>query len=104
GVRAAGTAGGAHLPLAPGQPRSCVGCLIGEARPQLILTTARHQDLVSALGIRWMLAEDSGTTADRLDPTTGPENLAYVIYTSGSTGVPKGVMVEHRALAQHLQW
>ncbi len=28
-----------------------------------------------------------------------PKDLAYVIYTSGSTGNPKGVMVEHRGIA-----
>jgi acyl-CoA synthetase (AMP-forming)/AMP-acid ligase II len=29
-------------------------------------------------------------------------DLAYVIYTSGSTGVPKGVMIEHRGMINHL--
>lgn len=28
-----------------------------------------------------------------------PENICYIIYTSGSTGVPKGVTIEHRAIA-----
>jgi amino acid adenylation domain-containing protein len=28
--------------------------------------------------------------------------LAYVIYTSGSTGIPKGAMIEHRGLLNHL--
>ena len=28
-----------------------------------------------------------------------PETLAYVIYTSGTTGHPKGVMIEHRSVA-----
>jgi non-ribosomal peptide synthetase-like protein len=28
-----------------------------------------------------------------------PNNLAYVIYTSGTTGRPKGVMIEHRSIA-----
>jgi amino acid adenylation domain-containing protein len=32
------------------------------------------------------------------------ENLAYVIYTSGSTGQPKGVMIPHRAICNHMFW
>src|SRR5882724_3770083 len=41
------------------------------------------------------------------NPTRGalqPNHLAYVIYTSGSTGQPKGVMNEHRAVCNRLQW
>ena len=33
---------------------------------------------------------------------TTPANLAYVIYTSGSTGNPKGVLVEHIGMMNHL--
>jgi len=37
---------------------------------------------------------------DKYSP--GPGTLAYVIFTSGSTGVPKGAMVEHAGLLNHV--
>ncbi len=38
----------------------------------------------------------------KLDNIVTPGHLAYVIYTSGSTGNPKGVMVEHAGMLNHL--
>jgi amino acid adenylation domain-containing protein len=41
-----------------------------------------------------------GSSEDLRGP--GPDHLAYLMYTSGSTGAPKGVMVEHRGMVNHV--
>lgn len=33
-----------------------------------------------------------------------PEDIAYIIFTSGSTGQPKGVKINHQALAVRIEW
>jgi amino acid adenylation domain-containing protein len=47
-------------------------------------------------------AGSGGLAAGDVPARVAPGGLAYVIYTSGSTGVPKGAMVEHRGLVNHL--
>src|SRR6185503_14313463 len=36
--------------------------------------------------------------------TIHARDLAYIIYTSGSSGMPKGVMIEHGSLYNHLKF
>ena len=51
-----------------------------------------------------LLVEDlpAGPAAP-VTPVVHPHHLAYVIYTSGSTGLPKGVAVDHAAIASFLR-
>jgi amino acid adenylation domain-containing protein len=37
-----------------------------------------------------------------LEPVNKPLDLSYVIYTSGTTGKPKGVMIHHQGMLNHL--
>ena len=100
-------AGGAYLPLDPVEPRHSLGFVLGDARPQLLVTQARLRAGLPAacpetvlLDADWPLIarESSARPASR----TGPDHLLYVIYTSGSTGQPKGVPITHRQMLNYL--
>ncbi|MFD3269441.1 thioester reductase domain-containing protein [Paenibacillus dendritiformis] len=53
------------------------------------------------LGVREL---EAVTDTSDLPQRAGIDNIAYVIYTSGTTGRPKGVMIEHRGLANLCAW
>jgi amino acid adenylation domain-containing protein/FkbH-like protein len=96
-------AGGAYLPLDPGNPRERLAFFVADAAPRVVVTVREHADLLPA-GSRTVLLDASGEeSATPLAVRVDPDHLAYVIYTSGSTGRPKAAMNTHRALVNRLQ-
>ncbi|MBH1964432.1 MAG: amino acid adenylation domain-containing protein [Comamonadaceae bacterium] len=100
--------GAAYLPLDLDHPPERLARVIALARPECALV--RHADaacLPSALAIldpsEWPLEPESAPHGLSLTPPA-PQDAAYVIYTSGSTGEPKGVVIEHRAIVNRLEW
>jgi len=101
-------AGGAYLPLDPSHPPERNQRILEQARASLIVTGRRWVDRAPAAGDggprTLVLEEVAGGPAATAPPErrARPRDLAYVIFTSGSTGAPKGAMVEHRGLLNHL--
>jgi len=97
-------AGAAYLPMDLGHPVERRVRILRSAQPVALLAHADD-------GIDWpdatpRLAPQDWPQQpdDRALPTVAPTHAAYVIYTSGSTGEPKGVVVEHRAIVNRLDW
>jgi amino acid adenylation domain-containing protein len=98
-------AGRAVVPLEPEHPVARLRLTLEDAKPALLVTdhTAARELTIGYEADKALLDElaaeavlfDAG---ERLTPDE--TDIAYVIYTSGSTGQPKGVMVQHRHLAQ----
>lgn len=107
--------GAAYLPLDPSYPADRLRHMTTDSGAGLWLCDADHRAQALASGVAdVLLVED--IPAEREDiraepaapvalvaPVAHPHHLAYVIYTSGSTGLPKGVAVDHAALASFLR-
>ncbi|RRD65212.1 amino acid adenylation domain-containing protein [Comamonadaceae bacterium OH2310_COT-174] len=101
-------AGGAYLPLDLQHPSERLARIVQLARP--ICALAQQADaarlpagLPCLPPAAWPTAPAAPDAAQPL-PAPQPQHLAYVIYTSGSTGEPKGVMIEHQAIVNRLEW
>ena len=109
-------AGGAYVPLDPDYPTERLSFMLEDAQVRVLLTQQQalkklpqHQAQVVCLDTDWAVISQSSQENALAQLNVGiaqvqADNLAYVIYTSGSTGQPKGVMLSHRNLCNHMFW
>ncbi|HET7228765.1 MAG TPA: amino acid adenylation domain-containing protein, partial [Longimicrobium sp.] len=104
GILGTWKAGGAYLPLDPAHPAERLLGVLDDADARVVVTaSAAAERLDGYAGHVVRLDGDAERIGRERDDApevpVSAENLAYVIYTSGSTGRPRGVMVEHRSVA-----
>ncbi|WP_313455215.1 non-ribosomal peptide synthase/polyketide synthase [Pseudomonas sp.] len=98
-------AGAAYVPVDPSYPAERIAYLLADSQPALVLAHSTTDNLPSLPRLDLdqaasFAANDSNPELPRIDA----QHLAYLVYTSGSTGQPKGVMIEHRTLANLVHW
>ncbi len=101
-------AGAAYVCIDPDYPRTRKEFIIADTSLNVLITQADYMfDLDFYTGN--LFAIDVQLAAldaplQEVKQKVKPDDLAYVIYTSGTTGKPKGVMVEHKGLANFIQF
>jgi amino acid adenylation domain-containing protein/non-ribosomal peptide synthase protein (TIGR01720 family) len=101
-------AGAAYMPL-DDCPAIRLRYTLANSGARIIVTEREEAARFDGQGAALVVIDDewralqTGAEA-RVRPAGSGGTLAYIIYTSGSTGEPKGVMVEHHSLVNHMHW
>jgi amino acid adenylation domain-containing protein len=107
-------AGGVYLPLDPRHPVTRHVQVLQQSGAAAVLVAEELESVAAAISEQMLssdtavqllpleLSHEAEDETEDLPTRGGPRNLAYVIFTSGSTGVPKGSMIEHRGMINHL--
>jgi amino acid adenylation domain-containing protein len=97
-------AGAAFVPIDPIQPAARHHEIFGQTSARIVLSSKEQASRWSNLpDITIIVVGDQASTKwpNSKTPIAGhcrPNDKAYVMFTSGSTGVPKGAIIEHRAI------
>lgn len=96
-----------YVPIDPGLPANRIATILLDSKATLVVSDQKFYEralkncgqYVPVAKVDELLILNSGLKGSA---TAHPRDLAYIIYTSGSTGNPKGAMIEHAGMLNHL--
>ena len=100
-------AGAAYVPVDPDYPPARIAFMLGDAAAPVVITRSPQLSRLPRGASTLLVLDQDSVSSEPTDPpavTLDEESPAYVIYTSGSTGEPKGAVIPHRAITNHMHW
>jgi amino acid adenylation domain-containing protein len=96
--------GAGYVPFSPTHPASRQQQIISDCKASIVVCSPEYQvrfagAVGKVVGVDEASVLNLPATLRDIPLRAKSSDTCYVIYTSGSTGVPKGVVVEHRAIA-----
>ncbi|MGD2088789.1 MAG: amino acid adenylation domain-containing protein [Candidatus Aminicenantes bacterium] len=98
-------AGGSYIPIDQLYPTERIKYVLDDSQISILLTDSQavkkqFRNVVLLDELENVLSVRSGENLKLVEKMA---DVAYIIYTSGTTGKPKGVMVEHTGMMNHIQ-
>jgi amino acid adenylation domain-containing protein len=100
--------GAVYVPIDVSHPAERINYVLVDSNAKVMLCYNNPDlpELLNSCKIIHLENLRESSSGDYPDNTIVPESgdAAYIIYTSGSTGSPKGVIVTHQSVVNHLNW
>ena len=104
-------AGAAYIPLDPEIPADRLNFIMEDANAKLLITS---DEILERIGLKLnhysifnidkqLLELDNYSDTKPIEINRSANDLCYIIYTSGTTGNPKGVLLEHKNVANYIR-
>ena len=118
-------AGGAYVPVDTNLPSERINFILSNSEAAVVLTQSKHIEKLKNINhnnnLKCCVCIDEYTYKENdvnyeifdkyyidkqsykeINNINSPTDLAYMIYTSGSTGIPKGALVRHNGMVNHI--
>ncbi len=104
--------GNFYSPIDTKMPQARIEKIVSTLKPKVIITNQEHIEQIKVLAKdcnivtfeELMNEQKNDNLIHKVRNEIIDTDILYVLFTSGSTGIPKGVIINHRAVVDFIEW